>query len=81
MSPSLIQILIVVGIALLLFGPKRIPGIGRSMGEAIRGFKKGLTEDEIDVTDSVKQEKLSEETDTAKTAKQTTSESQKKEEV
>lgn len=69
MSPSLIQVLIVVGIALLLFGPKRIPGIGRSMGEAIRGFKKGLSEDEIDVTDSVNQDKLSEETETSKEGK------------
>ena len=47
MSPSLPQILIVLAIVLLVFGPKRIPGIGRSLGQAIRGFKKGVTgEDE-----------------------------------
>jgi sec-independent protein translocase protein TatA len=45
------QIIIVVGLILLVFGPKRIPAIGRSMGEAIRGFKKGISgEDERDVT-------------------------------
>ena len=47
MSPSLPQILIVLAIVLLIFGPKRIPGIGRSLGQALRGFKKGVTgEDE-----------------------------------
>ncbi len=49
MSPSLPQILIILAIVLLIFGPKRIPGIGRSLGQALRGFKKGVTgEDEGD---------------------------------
>ena len=43
MSPSLSQILIVLAIVLVIFGPKRIPGIGRSLGQAIRGFKRGVT--------------------------------------
>ena len=43
MSPSLSQILIVLAIVLIIFGPKRIPGIGRSLGQAFRGFKRGMT--------------------------------------
>lgn len=39
------EILLIGGIALLIFGPSKLPGLGRSMGEAIRGFKKGLSED------------------------------------
>jgi sec-independent protein translocase protein TatA len=32
--------LLVIGvIALLLFGPKRLPDAGRALGQAIRGFK------------------------------------------
>lgn len=59
MSPSFWQILIVVVIALLIFGPSRIPGLGKSLGQAIRGFKKGISEDaEIDVTDSAQREQL-----------------------
>ena len=47
MSPSLPQILIILAIVLLIFGPKRIPDIGRSLGQALRGFKRGMTgEDE-----------------------------------
>lgn len=50
MSPSIWQILVVLVLVLLFFGPKRISGLGTSLGEAIRGFKKGLKDDEIDVT-------------------------------
>ena len=68
MSPSLWQIVIVVGIALIFFGPKRLPGLGKSMGEAIRGFKKGVSDDEIDVTDSSKKEKIDGDGNTQQTA-------------
>ena len=39
------EILLIGGIALLLFGPSKLPGLGRSLGESIRGFKKALSED------------------------------------
>ena len=42
MAPSFWQIVIVLVIVLVIFGPKRIPGIGKSLGEAIRNFRKGL---------------------------------------
>ena len=42
MSVSFWQILIVVGLVLIIFGPSRIPSLGRSLGQAIRGFKKSL---------------------------------------
>ena len=58
MSPSLWQLLIVGGIVIILFGSKRLPGLGKSLGEGIKNFKKGISEDEIDVTDSVKKESL-----------------------
>ena len=46
MGPSFWQILILVVIVLFIFGPKRIPGLGKSLGEAIRGFRKGINEDD-----------------------------------
>lgn len=36
------EILLIMGVLLLLFGPSRLPGLGKSLGEAIRGFKKGI---------------------------------------
>lgn len=36
------ELLLVFGIALLLFGGAKLKGIGRGMGEAINEFKKGM---------------------------------------
>ena len=36
------EILIILAIALLFFGPSKLPQLGASLGEAIRGFKKGM---------------------------------------
>ena len=43
---SLPHILIVLVIVLVFFGPSRLPGLGKSLGEAIRGFKQGITPDD-----------------------------------
>lgn len=59
MGISIWHLLILAGIALLFFGPARLPGLGRSIGEAIRGFKQGLSgEGDIDVTNSLKNPQL-----------------------
>ena len=42
-APELILIALVI---LLLFGATRLPKLGKSMGQSIRGFKKGLNEDD-----------------------------------
>jgi sec-independent protein translocase protein TatA len=38
------EILLILFIALLLFGAKKIPDLARSMGKGIKEFKKGLNE-------------------------------------
>jgi len=40
--PELIVVLI---IAFLVFGPSKLPSLGKGLGEAIRGLKKGLEEE------------------------------------
>ena len=42
MSISPLQIAVILLILLLVFGAKRLPQLGRSLGEALRNFKKGL---------------------------------------
>ena len=37
--------IIVIVVVLLLFGPKRLAGIGKGLGEGIRSFKKSLSDD------------------------------------
>ncbi len=39
------EMIVVLVIALVIFGPSKLPGLGKSLGEAIRGFKKGLADD------------------------------------
>lgn len=52
------HMILLIVIILIFFGPSRLPGLGKSLGEAIRGFKKGLDNNEIDVTNSTKRENL-----------------------
>jgi sec-independent protein translocase protein TatA len=40
------HLLVLFGIALLVFGPKKIPELGRGIGESIRGFKSAMKEEE-----------------------------------
>lgn len=42
---GLSEIMVVLVIALVVFGPSKLPSLGKSFGEAIRGFKKGLADD------------------------------------
>ena len=49
------ELLVIAVVALVLFGPKKLPELGKSLGEALRGFKKASNESEpasIEPTDS-----------------------------
>lgn len=45
------QILVVLLIVLLVFGTKKIRGLGGDLGGAIRDFRKGMSEDDTDGKD------------------------------
>ena len=40
------EILLIVGIALLLFGPSKFASLGKSIGEGLRNFKSAVKEEE-----------------------------------
>ncbi|MEH0689967.1 Sec-independent protein translocase subunit TatA [Vibrio cholerae] len=42
------QLLIIAVIVILLFGTKKLRGIGSDLGGAVKGFKKAMSEDESD---------------------------------
>ncbi len=55
---SLSHILLLAIVALLFFGPRRLPEVGKSIGKAIKGFKEGLNEIDVDSKDIKDQEKI-----------------------
>ena len=38
------HILVILGIPLLVFGSKKLPELGKGIGEGIRGFKSAMTD-------------------------------------
>jgi sec-independent protein translocase protein TatA len=40
------HLLVIVGIALLVFGPKKLPELGKGLGDGIRGFKSAMNGEE-----------------------------------
>ena len=36
------HLMVIAGIALLVFGPKKLPEFGKGLGEGIRGFKAAM---------------------------------------
>lgn len=42
------ELVIILVIALIIFGPKKLPSIGKSLGEGISSFKKGFSERDDD---------------------------------
>ena len=51
------ELMVILVIALVIFGPSKLPQIGSGLGKAIRDFKKGVTGGESDEDDTTKDEK------------------------
>ena len=78
-----LELAIVLIIALVIFGPKRLPGLGRSLGSGMREFKDSVTgkhkDDDDDFAgeviegprDNVTTATADEETETARHARET----------
>ena len=46
------ELLVILFIALLIFGPKKIGELGKGLGEGIRNFKSGLSDDKSEAKNS-----------------------------
>ena len=40
------ELLVILAIIIVIFGANRLPGLGRGIGDAIRGFKEGIKTDD-----------------------------------
>jgi sec-independent protein translocase protein TatA len=66
------EIAIVLVIALLIFGPKKLPDLGQSLGKSIRGFKQGMKESQDELAQAVAEVKETTSTSAAPGAKSET---------
>jgi len=51
------ELILILALALIVFGPGKLPEVGKSLGKTIREFRKSSRETFADVTDSVKEVK------------------------
>jgi sec-independent protein translocase protein TatA len=68
------EIGIVVVIALLIFGPRKLPELGSSFGKSIRGFKAGLKEGQDELNKTVAEVKEAAQTGDSPVAKSVSAE-------
>lgn len=64
------ELLLIFGVVLLLFGPKKLPELARSMGQAVKEFKKGQEEIEKTMKAEVKAEEPNETVEVAAATKE-----------
>ncbi len=60
------HLLVILGIAVLVFGPKKIPELGKGLGEGIRGFRSALSGEPKKEEAPKTEEKTEEKTEQAK---------------
>lgn len=52
-APGVWEVIIILVVVLVIFGPKRLPEMGRSLGKAIREFKSAGKEVQREFTESI----------------------------
>lgn len=52
------ELLIVLAIVLIIFGPKALPKLGRSLGKTLGSFRRGMTEDIDEDEDDAEEERV-----------------------
>ncbi len=60
------ELLLIGGIALLLFGGKKLPEMMRGLGQGVKSFKEGMTENSTSETEKDREQPKSEEAEESK---------------
>jgi sec-independent protein translocase protein TatA len=61
MLNSPVDIAVVLGVALLIFGPKKLPELGKALGQGIGNFKRSLQDAQDQLKHSLESESKAEE--------------------
>lgn len=56
MGISMPQLLIILLVVALIFGTKKLRNMGNDLGSAVKGFKKGITDDKQELDDQTEDE-------------------------
>lgn len=72
--PGGMELLLILGIVVLLFGAKKIPDLAKGIGKGIKDFKKEMKDDEPTTvaSDEVKKVEKTEKTEATSTPSETT---------
>ena len=55
------EIAVIAGLALIIFGPKRLPELGRNLGKTLKGLQSASTEFEREIKNAMNEEESSNE--------------------
>ncbi|MGL5150219.1 MAG: twin-arginine translocase TatA/TatE family subunit [Clostridium sp.] len=50
------ELILILAIALVIFGPSKLPQIGKSVGQAIKEFRKGATQAQKEINNLVEED-------------------------
>ncbi|QGG79310.1 twin-arginine translocase TatA/TatE family subunit [Litorivicinus lipolyticus] len=60
---SVWQLLIILAILIMVFGTKKLRGLGGDLGGAVKGFKKAMSEDKAAEDDTTAKSEVADDTD------------------
>ena len=55
------EIAVIAGLALVIFGPKRLPELGRTLGKSLKGLQSASTEFEREIKNAMNEDESSNE--------------------
>ena len=55
------EIAVIAGLALVIFGPKRLPELGRTLGKTLKGLQSASTEFEREIKNAIAEDESSNE--------------------
>ena len=55
------EIAVIAGLALIIFGPKRLPELGRTIGKTLKGLQSASTEFEREIKNAIAEDESSNE--------------------
>lgn len=55
--PGALEIILIIVVILLIFGAGRVPGIMENVAKGIKGFKKGLKDEEVETSEKSAEDK------------------------